>query len=207
MPNYQNAKIYKLICSKTNRVYIGSTTTKLKYRKLQHKHSGNKCTSKEFINAKIYLLEDYPCNNKLELHSKEREYIENTDCVNMVLPCRTDKEQQEYHKAYKKEYHEKNKETIKKQTKEYREKNKEIIKKQAKEYYENNKEEINKKHKKYNEENKEKKKKQAKEYYEKNKEIIKKKMICECGGKFTRSNKLRHFKSKKHQIYTIKNLT
>ena len=159
MPNYQNGKIYKLICSETDRVYIGSTTTKLKYRKLQHIHSNNKCTSKDFINAKIYLIEDYPCNSKLELHNKEREYIENTDCVNKKIPGRTGKES-------------------------------------SKANYEKNKKELNKKSREYHEDNKEELNKKARE-----------KMTCECGGKFTRANKSIHFKTKKHQIFTIKNLT
>jgi len=165
MPNYQNGKIYKLICSKTNRVYIGSTTTKLKYRKSQHTKSDNTCCSKDFINPEIYLIEDYPCNSKLELHSKEREYVENNDCVNRNIPCRTRKEWREANKVYKKEYN-----------KEYHENNKE----RKKEYYENNKEKI--------------------------KERTKEKIICKCGGKFTRGNKSYHLKTKKHQIFTIKNL-
>jgi len=185
MPNYQNAKIYKLICSETNRVYIGSTVATLNRRKQQHKTSGNTCCSKDFIKPKIILLENFPCNNKLDLHSKEREYIENTDCVNKKLPGRTEKEWKEANKEYTKEYY--------------------------KEYNEKNKEEINKKHKKYNEENKEKIKEYMKEYHEKNKEKInertKEKMTCKCGGKFTRGNKSIHLKTKKHQIYTIKNLT
>jgi len=166
MPNYQNAKIYKLICSETNRVYIGSTTQKLHRRKSKHKASDNDCTSKEFINPEIYLIENYPCNNKLELHSKEREYIENTDCVNKQLPYRTEKECQEYNKAYNKANYEKNKKELNKKSREYHEKNKQERNKKARE-----------------------------------------KMTCECGSVITHSGKSQHLKTKKHQIYTIKNLT
>jgi len=159
MPNYQNAKIYKLICSKTNRVYIGSTTQKLKQRKWQHKDSYNPCCSKDFINPEIYLIENYPCNSNSELLTKEREYIENNECVNKQLPGRTGKES-------------------------------------SKANYEKNKKELNKKSREYHEDNKEELNKKARE-----------KMTCECGGKFTRANKSIHFKTKKHQIFTIKNLT
>ena len=180
MPNYQNGKIYKLICSETNRVYIGSTVNKLKYRKSQHKQSNNTCCSKDFINPKIILLENFPCNNKLDLHSKERYYVENTDCVNINIPGRTDKEYQEY-------------------CKEYREKNKEELYKKRKEYHEKNKDKI-----------KERRSKECKKYREKNKEELNKKkrekMTCECGSIYSRSDKSRHLKTKKHQIYTIKNL-
>jgi len=52
------------------------------------------------------------------------------------------------------------------------------------------------------ENNKEKYKEYSKEYYNNNKEIIKKKnkekFNCECGGKFTKINKLIHLKTKKH---------
>jgi hypothetical protein len=40
-----------------------------------------------------------------------------------------------------------------------------------------------------------------KQYREKNKEHINKKIICECGNKFSHNDKSRHFKSKKHQNY------
>ena len=161
MVNYQNAKIYKLICSETNKIYIGSTTVSLHRRKSKHKAPCNECTCKDFINPEIYLIENYPCNNKEELHSKEREYIESIDCVNLKIPYRTKKEYQEIYK-------------------EYRKNNKENNKKYYKEYYENNKEEL---------------KKKAREKY-----------ICECGGKYNRSDKSRHLRTKKHQIFTIKNL-
>ena len=41
-------------------------------------------------------------------------------------------------------------------------------------------------------------KKKKKEYREKNQDKIKEKLNCECGGKFTYSNKSMHLKSKKH---------
>ena len=59
-----------------------------------------------------------------------------------------------------------------------------------KEYYQVNKETLTKK---------------QKEYYEANKETIteksKQKFDCECGGKYTHINTIRHAKSKKHQSY------
>jgi hypothetical protein len=180
MPNYQNAKIYKLICSETNRVYIGSTVSTLPQRKSQHKAPGNHCCSKDFINPEIILLENFPCNSKSELLIKEREYIENTDCVNLKLPCRTEKEWKEYNKERRNKYYKNNKEELNKKKKEYREKNKEYYNGYMKEYREKNKEEINKK---------------RREQFD-----------CKCGGSFTPGHRARHFRTKKHQIYTIKNL-
>ena len=48
-------------------------------------------------NTDIILVESYPCENKNELHSRERYYIENNNCVNKIIPTRTSKE-------FKKEY-------------------------------------------------------------------------------------------------------
>ena len=50
-------------------------------------------------------------------------------------------------------------------------------------------------------------KKEAAEYYKQNKEKRSKKFNCVCGGKYTRSHKLCHLKTKKHQKYiqSIKN--
>ena len=70
-----------------------------------------------------------------------------------------------------------------------------------KEYRENNKEIIAFKRKEYNEKNSLK----HKEYYEKNKEQLllkwKEKFNCDCGGKYTYTNKIQHFKTKKHQKF------
>ena len=63
--------------------------------------------------------------------------------------------------------------------------------------------------KKYYYENKEKNKERVRLYYYENKEEIKergrlyknKKFECECGGKYTQSNKTQHIKSKKHINY------
>lgn len=67
-------------------------------------------------------------------------------------------------------------------------------KKNHKEYYENNREELNK----YN-----------KEYLKNNREILNEKQrqkhTCECGGKYTRVNKVTHMKSKRHQKFVENN--
>jgi hypothetical protein len=60
-------------------------------------------------------------------------------------------------------------------------------------------------HKQYNSHNylekKEHFKQQCKTYREQNFEQLKKICKCECGGRYTYTHKLRHSKSKKHQIY------
>ena len=49
MPNYQNSKIYKLICNETTDIYIGSTTEKLCVRFNKHKYDWSHPTSKNNI--------------------------------------------------------------------------------------------------------------------------------------------------------------
>jgi predicted GIY-YIG superfamily endonuclease len=100
MPDYQQAKIYKLVCSETNKIYIGSTVQKLNRRRSSHIHQSQKykCSSVSFINPTIHLLEDYPCNTKKELEERERYFIDNNDCVNKTIPTRTMKEWKESNK-------------------------------------------------------------------------------------------------------------
>jgi len=98
MVNYGNGKIYKVICSETGRVYVGSTTVTLSRRMTNHRALSNTAMTKDFIDGKIFLIEDYPCGRKEELLSRERFYIETMDCVNKIIPTRTKKEyRQEKH--------------------------------------------------------------------------------------------------------------
>lgn len=120
MPNYQNAKIYKLWSPEGDDIYIGSTTTLLSARKAKHKfgdRSVSKILFEKYTDVRIELLECCPCDNKEELLKKEGEYIRNNKCVNKQFPLRTAKEHyqdnKEYKLNYQKEYREKNKEKIK----------------------------------------------------------------------------------------------
>jgi hypothetical protein len=73
-------------------------------------------------------------------------------------------------------------------------KNKDKIKRQVSDQYEKKEEKI----------------KQVKEYREKNKESLnahaKERLVCECGGRYTRGNKSTHIKSKKHKDYVFRNV-
>ena len=122
--------------------YIGSTTRPLSERLNEHKkkyklytdHKYGFVSSFEILknnNYEIILIENVPCNNKEELHRRERFYIESLSCVNIVIPQRT-----------RKEYYEDNKEEISEQKKEYNEMNKDKIKERNKQYYEVNKQKI-----------------------------------------------------------------
>jgi hypothetical protein len=168
--------IYKIYDNTNNNVYYGSTIQKLSSRLSGHRRdykkflngNGDFITSfkiLEYGDYAISLVETVEFNDKIELKARERNYIENNECVNKNLPNRTSKE-----------YREANKDNLKEKNKEYYETNKEVNKEQRKEYYEANKEQIKEKNKQYNEKNKEQRKEQTKNYYQANKEQRKEKV-------------------------------
>ena len=122
MVNYQEGKIYKIYNDDIpNKVYYGSTCNTLVKRLYIHKAIFNTCSSSVlFPGAKIVLVEKFPCNDKMELHKRERYYIENNECVNKAIPGRYDKGRQQYQK----DYYNDNKEKLKVSAKTNREVNK-----------------------------------------------------------------------------------
>jgi hypothetical protein len=54
------------------------------------------CSSKilfeKYDDVRIELIEEFPCENKMELNAREGYYIRTLDCVNKVIPGRTQKE-------------------------------------------------------------------------------------------------------------------
>lgn len=106
MPDYQKSRIYKIVSDLTDDVYYGATTQKLCERMRGHRKDfknwkiGKYHFTTSFIilekdsNAKIIHIENYPCNSKEELSSRERHFIENNKCVNKYIPGRTNAEYQ-----------------------------------------------------------------------------------------------------------------
>jgi hypothetical protein len=102
--NYQNGKVYKIVSNINGKFYIGSTCMPSLCQRLAKHHSDYKTyldgkrhyiISFEILekgNYDIILLELFPCNSKEELHSRERYYIENNQCVNKMIPTKTNKE-------------------------------------------------------------------------------------------------------------------
>ena len=95
MPDYNNGKIYRIVCDITGETYYGSTTYKYLSSRLAKHRSTTTCKSKQIIergNYSIVLVEEYPCENKEQLNKRERYYIENNECVNKYIPTRTKSE-------------------------------------------------------------------------------------------------------------------
>lgn len=225
MPNYQQAKIYKIISANSNVIYIGATCKKyLCDRMANHVASFKKgntlCTSHQVLehgDYTIILLENYPCNTKDELNAREQYYINlyNDTCVNKLNPGNkwTKEVQAEYNKKYRQENHDKileqrqnneeYKEYQKEYSKKYRDEHPELLQK-AKEYRETHKDEIAITQKKYREEHPELLQKN-KDYYNANKQKIldrmAEKITCECGTVCRKSDHKRHCKSKKHLAF------
>jgi hypothetical protein len=147
MPDYSKAKIYRLV-SPSGLTYIGSTCCSLAKRKAQHKSefvcSGMNRTSsfklfEESVNdIDIILIEDFPCENKEQLHKRERFHIENAECVNIARPSRTINEWRESHKDEKKvkdrNYYKEHRQQLLEYQKKYRTDNEEQVKAKKKLY-------------------------------------------------------------------------
>ena len=202
----------------SNDIYVGSTTLTLKARLQKHEchyRTGIYCSSSEIIkqgNYKIILIKNFACDSKEDLEFEETRFQRDMVCVNKNLARLTDEEKKEYKKQYdfenkneireyKKQYYLENKNEINEKNKQYYFENKERLNEKNKQYYLENKNEINEKQKQYYFENKNEIREYQKQYYTDNKQKLTKKFTCECGGRYTQVNKLRHFKTDKHKKY------
>jgi len=103
MNKYINGKIYALVSDSAQVVYYGSTIQRLSQRKGEHNrdyknylnNNGWKCSSfsvLEHEDAKIILIEEFPCTSRLELETREGFYQKNNPCTNIYLAGRNTKE-------------------------------------------------------------------------------------------------------------------
>ena len=130
-----------------NLKYYGSTTQPLSSRMSDHRkdykrYKNGNCrytSSYDVIqhdDAKIELVELYPCESKSELERREGEIIREHECVNLVIAGRTAKQ-----------YYQDNRESILEKKKEYHKVNRESILQKKKEYHKVNRESISEKRK------------------------------------------------------------
>jgi hypothetical protein len=107
MPDYSKGKIYKIESHLGDKIYIGSTTKEFLSQRMSNHRADyrtktdrvNKASSSMEIfreygveNCRIVLIENYPCNSKDELISKEASYIRSLPCVNKRIPDRSEQE-------------------------------------------------------------------------------------------------------------------
>ena len=178
----------------------------------------------EYEDARIELITECPCENREQLRQIEAGFIRDLDCVNKCIPGRTKKQHyqdnKEKIKKHNKHYYQDNREKFLEQAKIYHQDNREKIIKykkqkyqdnrekfleQNKNYYQANKQKILEQVKIYRQNNKEKIKDREKKYYQNNKQKIlekqNEKFDCECGSRYTYSNKARHERTIKHKKY------
>jgi len=127
MADYSTGKIYKITCLETDEVYYGSTTQELS-RRVRKGSYNTSCKAYNIIKRNNYqeeIVEEYPCDNKIELETRERWWIENNLCVNKVIPTQTKSEYYESNKEKKiedqKQYQKDNYETSRSSIKKWQE--------------------------------------------------------------------------------------
>ena len=185
MPDYKNGKVYRIVCRKTALVYYGSTVQDLDKRLWGHRNEYKKYVQdgqKYITSFDIYKGEDYyielvqlvPCENKKELETVERRFIEANTCVNKYIPTRTPHEYHEVHKKergeYQKTYSETHSEKKREYAKRYREINKTEINAKEKLFRENHKTQLSESNKAYREKRRDEIRIQRKAYRERKKE-------------------------------------
>ena len=200
--DYSKAKVYCIRNYNDSDVYVGSTCQPLSKRMADHRIAMNSKRKRDF-NMNLYvkmreygahnfyteLLEEYPCKNKEQLRAKEGEYIRSLSTLNKRIEGRTieewRKDNEEYLKEHYKSYYSKNKPKIQQYKQEYAIINKTKIQEYKKNYNAINKVMLNEK---------------AREYYNNNSEEITRKInvkvSCECGEEISKSNLLRHQRTK-----------
>jgi group I intron endonuclease len=81
---FKNAKIYKLTNTVDDEIYIGSTSSTLQRRLSTHKANAKVHTQRPIYqhlnkvgmnNVSIELIEDFPCDNKVQLEVREQHWV------------------------------------------------------------------------------------------------------------------------------------
>jgi len=198
---YEKGKIYKIVSDQTEKIYIGSTCNTLSARLSGHRNDYKSylqqkqryTTSFELIklgDAKIILIEKYPCNDKDELRQREehwRQLFQN-DCVNKCSAFGLSVEAKLKHRDIQKKWQSEHRDYLNEKQKKFRLNNVDKVKTYKKKYYENNKEKVSEYKRKYNEAHKEELK------IQKQKRCI----CCDCGESVQKCKLNRHKSSKKH---------
>ena len=94
---YSNGKIYKIVCNVTGMVYIGSTIKTTDQRLHRHRaaYTRYKKVSRPYMSSfeilkqadyRIELIEEFPCDNRIELCKREIVFITEMNCVNSMMP-------------------------------------------------------------------------------------------------------------------------
>jgi hypothetical protein len=165
MPDYQKSKIYKIESCKTELIYVGSTTYETLKRRMEcHQSTTKSISSKEILkyaDARIELIEEFPCSSREELCQREDYWIRHfgDKVVNKNNAVRSKEKINLNNKRFydnhhdemlqrAKEYRERvGKDVLHQADKEWREANAEYNKERQATYFAENKAELQEKHK------------------------------------------------------------
>jgi hypothetical protein len=214
-------RVYKLVSSETDQIYIGSTTLALSERLRRHKVHYNIVIKGEIKNVTsaveilkyddvtIELVYEGEFRSKQDLRKQEGCIIKNTvNCVNKIVAGRTSEEYRQDNKQIlnqrSREYYGTHKELLGQKNKEYRKANQEALKEYMKSYREVNANQIKEKAKQQREANPEHFKEKDQRYYEMNKQKVlqrmKEKITCPvCGSVISKGDKAKHERTNKHK--------
>jgi len=129
------------------------------------KRAGNNINVYKFVRAKgvwenwdMVCVEDYPCDSKHEMHTRERYWMETLHAtLNKCVPTRSKNEWRENNteklKEYAREYNEINSEKRNQLSRDYRKNNHERIKEESKIFYKKNAERLKEKQREYHKNN------------------------------------------------------
>ncbi|GMF60622.1 unnamed protein product [Phytophthora fragariaefolia] len=195
MSNTKVGRIYKILSTQSDHVYVGSTFNTIRDRFHQHKEDYSKWLNgkhgevsiysyfKQFgvDNFKMILIKEYEVVDRTHLEAYETMWMSKLTCVNKVIPFRIPK-------LSDKAKYERNKEHILNRANQYREIHRDAINEQKRVRYHANKERLNR---------------QSREYHEANKQRLnakkKEKITCGCGTTHTHGVLARHLRTAKHQ--------
>ena len=112
MLEQKQGKIYKVVSPSTEACYIGSTNLKYLSMRFSRHRADAKTGAKrykdlfDYNDARIELLEDYPCSSREALLFRERYWIENTpNVVNKQNPITTRREYMSKAREYQKRWY------------------------------------------------------------------------------------------------------
>ena len=207
MVNYNEGKIYKLLNTENDEVYIGSTTLPLHKRLYYHRKNSRLGHSSRVYNHmrelgvdKFYieLIEDFPCTNNSMLEAREGVFIREIGTLNMRIEGRSRQEWAQDNaqriKEQRAKHHIENKQRLNEISAKYQKDHKEEISKQRAEFRRKNKDKLKEANAKYRAENAQKIKEQKAKY-----QIENKQRLNEISAKYYKEHK--EELNKKHRAY------
>jgi hypothetical protein len=126
MVDYKKGKIYQIKNTIDDDIYVGSTTNTLEGRMKGHRQGSNtKCKQHMILYNKmneygfdkffVELIEEYPCNSKIELGAREGHWIKERGTLNKIIQGRTKQDWNDENKDVKHNWYVKNLDKIREQ--------------------------------------------------------------------------------------------